>query len=159
MQRRYRVNEQAFTVRATTTAEGIHVESEKAAADLSPRGLDGREVVWIDQGQVRRYWVARLPSGAIWVGKDGRSFLLTPEEERRKRGADAQSALSTPMPGKLVRIVKGVGESVQKGETLLVVEAMKMELPIKAPRDGVIQAIHAQVGEKVSPNTPLLALE
>lgn len=159
MQRRFRVRETSCAVELRPTEGGFTARTEAGERQLAPRLLGQREIVWSENGQTKRFWVARLPDGSLWVSAQGRAHRFLPEEEKRRRGADAHSSLSSPMPGKLVRVVKGVGESVLKGETLLVVEAMKMELPIKAPRDGVIKSIHAEVGEKVAPNTPLLALE
>ena len=50
------------------------------------------------------------------------------------------------------------GDRVARGDTLIVLEAMKMELPLKAPVDGVIAAIACQVGDLVQPGIPLVEL-
>jgi biotin carboxyl carrier protein len=52
-----------------------------------------------------------------------------------------------------------VGAHVRKGEELLVVEAMKMENALRAPRDGVVRAVHVGVGEMVAPGRALVELE
>jgi multidrug efflux pump subunit AcrA (membrane-fusion protein) len=59
----------------------------------------------------------------------------------------------------VVRITVEPGQRVSKGEVLIVLEAMKMELPIKAPRDGSVKAIACRPGELVQPGVPLLELE
>jgi biotin carboxyl carrier protein len=51
------------------------------------------------------------------------------------------------------------GQAVKKGEELLVVEAMKMENALRAPRDGVVRAVHVAAGEPVAPGRPLVELE
>ena len=69
------------------------------------------------------------------------------------------SILKTPMPGKLIKINVEKGQYVKKGEILLIVEAMKMENNIAAPREGIVEEIFAQEGEMVNGNKVLLKLE
>jgi len=67
--------------------------------------------------------------------------------------------LVAPMPGKLVEIRVREGERVTAGQTLLLLEAMKMEHPMRAPEDGVVAGIHATAGEQVARGELLLTLE
>lgn len=73
-------------------------------------------------------------------------------------GAGGNLVMS-PMPGKLLKIDINIGDSVAKGDRLLVVEAMKMENSIVAPRDGIIKEIKASLGDMVDGNTPLVIFE
>ena len=73
-------------------------------------------------------------------------------------GAAGNSVVS-PMPGKLIKIDAKIGDAVSKGDRLLVVEAMKMENNILAPRDGIIKEIKGQLNEMVNGNTPLVIFE
>jgi biotin carboxyl carrier protein len=63
------------------------------------------------------------------------------------------------MPATVVMIKAEPGQQVAQGDVLLMLEAMKMELPIKAPRDGRITAINCRQGELVQPGVPLVELE
>ena len=63
------------------------------------------------------------------------------------------------MPATVLRIDVQPGQTVRRGETVLVLEAMKMELPLKMPQDGVVKAIRCRQGELVQPGTPLLDVE
>jgi 3-methylcrotonyl-CoA carboxylase alpha subunit len=63
-----------------------------------------------------------------------------------------------PMPGRIISISAMSGGRVAKGEALIVMEAMKMELTLTAPRDGAIGAIGVAVGDQVSEGTTLLSL-
>jgi len=69
------------------------------------------------------------------------------------------NSVKSPMPGKLIKINVSIGDEVKKGESLLVVEAMKMENSIVAPRDGVVADIKAHLGDMVDGDTALLILE
>jgi biotin carboxyl carrier protein len=79
--------------------------------------------------------------------------------QRKSSGQDQASGLVAPMPG-LVRSVNVVeGESVMKGQTLLTVEAMKMEIRIQAPKDGVVKSLTVKVGQTVEREQILIVLE
>lgn len=67
-------------------------------------------------------------------------------------------SLSAPLPGKIVDVFVETGAEVEKDETLLVMEAMKMEYSIKAPRDGIIGALHCAAGDQVSEGDLLIEL-
>jgi biotin carboxyl carrier protein len=77
----------------------------------------------------------------------------------RRRRSDDHGALAAPMPATVLRIVVEPGQRVSKGEVLVVLEAMKMELAIKAPRDASVKAIACAPGELVQPGVPLLERE
>jgi 3-methylcrotonyl-CoA carboxylase alpha subunit len=64
-----------------------------------------------------------------------------------------------PMPGRIVAVRAKAGDRVDHGKELLVMEAMKMELSLKAPREGVIAQFHAQPGDFVEADTVLAVLE
>ena len=108
-----------------------------------------------------RWTVAVAGTGAErWVfvnGEVARIEIGTAGAPRRRSGSSAHE-LSSPMPATVVRIHVDAGATVAKGDLLLTLEAMKMELSIRAPRDGAIAAIHCKVGELVQPAVNLLDL-
>jgi glutaconyl-CoA/methylmalonyl-CoA decarboxylase subunit gamma len=63
------------------------------------------------------------------------------------------------MPGKVIAVKAAPGQAVKKGDELLVVEAMKMEKSVRAPRDGTVRTVAARVGDMVGPGTILVELE
>jgi 3-methylcrotonyl-CoA carboxylase alpha subunit len=67
--------------------------------------------------------------------------------------------LTAPMPGRIAQLHVKPGQTVRHGDTLLVLEAMKMEHSILAPRDGVVEAVGYAVGELVEEGVELLSLE
>ncbi len=90
----------------------------------------------------------------------GRSYRLEVLREGR-RAAHRQSAggLEAPMPGKVTAIKAREGQAVRKGEEILVVEAMKMENAIRAPKDGTVRRISVKVGDMVGPGAMLAEIE
>ena len=63
------------------------------------------------------------------------------------------------MPATVVQILIGPSSRVRKGDTLILLEAMKMELPVRAESDGVVDAIHCRVGELVGANQALVTMK
>jgi 3-methylcrotonyl-CoA carboxylase alpha subunit len=71
----------------------------------------------------------------------------------------AGGRLTAPMPGKVVAVIAKNGQTVRKGEPLVIMEAMKMEHTIAAPSDGLVEEILYQVGDQVADGAPLLAFK
>jgi len=120
---------------------------------------DGEWRVVID-GHAHRVFAAGPPD-APWIWYDG--VVYRPElHDRRTTSStarrDTSGGLSAPMPATVRAIEVAVGDRVSRGATLVVLEAMKMELPIKAPGDGTVVSIGCRVGELVQPGVPLVEL-
>ena len=71
-------------------------------------------------------------------------------------GADTGKKLLCPMPGLVISIDVKEGQEVKAGETLAVVEAMKMQNVLRAERDGVVKAIHAKAGATLAVDALIL---
>jgi acetyl/propionyl-CoA carboxylase alpha subunit len=96
---------------------------------------------------------------AIWVFHDGLVHeIVANDSEARRRGAHAQGSLTAPMPAAVIEIKVAAGDTVKRGDILVVLEAMKMELPVRAPGDGRVTAIHCRPGDLVQPETALIDL-
>ena len=64
------------------------------------------------------------------------------------------------MPASVVRVDVAPGDRVRQGQTRsIMLEAMKMELPVRAPADGIVAAVHCTAGDLVKPGVPLIDLE
>jgi acetyl/propionyl-CoA carboxylase alpha subunit len=70
-----------------------------------------------------------------------------------------QSALTAPMPGTVIKVLASPGDRVEPRQTLLVLEAMKMETPVVSPYEAVIKAVHVAEGDRVAGNQLLIELE
>ena len=82
------------------------------------------------------------------------------QQNRNKDQLDqAQNIISTPMPGKIVRIPVKAGDQVTAGQTVIVVSAMKMESEYKVSRDAIIKKILVNIGDTVKSHQPLVMIE
>ena len=88
--------------------------------------------------------------------RDPRSF-----RSRRRAGVSEQGVIKikAPMPGKVVRILASVGTQVENGQSVLVIEAMKMQNELKAPKTGVVKKINVEEGTAVEAGQALAEVE
>jgi 3-methylcrotonyl-CoA carboxylase alpha subunit len=94
----------------------------------------------------------------VWVAVDGDVWVFAVGRAVARGGVAEQDALAVPMPATVVRVDVAPGQQVRVGDQLIALEAMKMELAIRAPRDAVVSAVHCRVGELVQPGRPLVSL-
>jgi 3-methylcrotonyl-CoA carboxylase alpha subunit len=136
---RVRVDDSEFEVRAEPAADGrlrLTDETGTTTAEVTAAGT-------------RRF---------VRVGT--LDFVLDRESSGRRRGAHAHGGgLEAPMPGVVTKVLVAVGDTVEKGQPLVALEAMKMEHMIRAPRDGRVRVVAAQVGRMAQAGAPLVELE
>ena len=98
---------------------------------------------------------------------EGQTFeFLIPESKSgapRKRGSGGgrkrSGTVSASMPGKVVTVEVSEGDSVEEGQTVLILEAMKMQNEVAAPITGTVSAVHCEDGMNVEANVPLIVIE
>ena len=100
----------------------------------------------------------------VLIGGDCYKFSLMNEQRRALiraggKGAAGKALVTSPMPGKVVKLLVDEGEEVQSDQGVIVVEAMKMENEIFAPSDGVIASVTAQPQQDVRQGDLLLTLK
>jgi 3-methylcrotonyl-CoA carboxylase alpha subunit len=127
---------------------------------VAPRGQTIDVIPASKDAPAARAFVATA-GDVTWVSIDGEVFTIEIEDAQRMRRprAAAGEGLSAPMPATVIRVLAEPGREVKRGETLLLLEAMKMELPVRAPRDGKVKALHCEAGQLVQPGVPLVDLE
>jgi biotin carboxyl carrier protein len=107
---------------------------------------------------VRWNKLARQDSPSILLNVD-RVFKLYRGYKPSSLGGDDAGGLFTQMPGKVVKILGTVGQKVEKGQTLLILEAMKMENEIKSNTTGVVKAIHVKAGDALENGVLMMEVE
>ncbi|MBL8157552.1 MAG: biotin/lipoyl-binding protein [Anaerolineae bacterium] len=135
-----RIGEQTYTVQV--------YGYENGELQLDVNGLRQTATVLPGTGQV---W---------WVQMGSKSYDLTwnPALPEASQTVASEGSLHAPMPGQIRAVLVEVGQQVQTGDVLMVLEAMKMEHRIKAPYAGVIGAVHFSVGQTVQADAVLLEL-
>ncbi len=104
--------------------------------------------------------VTDLSARRFAVTTGGDSVLVeVPDFEAEAEALAGGDAVKAPMPGKVIGVNVKPGETVEKGQVVAVMEAMKMEHSLTAPRDGVVEEIGADVGAQVPEGEVLVALE
>lgn len=96
---------------------------------------------------------SQMIRGQLWVYFKGKTFLYEGPQSSvsgKKKLAASGGDLISPMPGKVTKILKNIGETVAAGEVVLVMEAMKMEYTLKANITGVVEKINCKLGEQVA---------
>ncbi|MFI5178192.1 MAG: biotin/lipoyl-containing protein [Vicinamibacterales bacterium] len=156
MAKRLRVTDDNREWIAELSAGGVTLSGVDGSFAVSDDG-DGRFSVGGPSRAITAVAVSG-PGDVIWVGIDGHVFELRvrPDAGVTTSSSREQDALSPPMSATVVRILVRPGVEVQAGDTLLVLEAMKMELAIRAPRAGVVRALHCHEGDLVQPGTVLV---
>ncbi len=90
------------------------------------------------------------------------SILTDIIEKSSKRGGgsgqSAQNLISSQIPGRIISISINKGDSVKKGDSIVVLESMKMQVSIKSPRDGIIKELRVKEGQSISRNDVVATL-
>lgn len=108
--------------------------------------------------------IRNLPAwGAVvrstrWVFLDGQVFTFETDRPHGRRAGSAAAAgpLTAPMPATVRTVNVARGDAVRRGDVLVVLEAMKMELPVRALADGTVSAVHCREGEMVQSGQELV---
>lgn len=123
--------------------------------------LDNRFSVSID-GRTVVFYAVRADEGT-WIWVDGRARLVQDADavERRKTRGPAQlpREVTPPTPASVVRVLVETGQCVAKGQGLVVVSAMKMEITLSAPYSGIVRSVNAAPGDQVKPGDILVEIE
>jgi acetyl/propionyl-CoA carboxylase alpha subunit len=130
---------------------GEHIE-------MTP-GTQAGELIVRRGNRIERLF-AIVTGTSAWIFLDGRTFQVPLDGgATTRRRSVGQGSLTAPMPATVIAIKVSPGDTVAAGDVLVLLEAMKMELPVRAPGDGRVSAVHCAVGDLVQPDVSLIDLE
>ena len=142
-----------------------------AAREIDP-DQTGAQIAAVEPGVYSvlldgRSYEARIEQtdGGVIVFIDGHRFEVEIHDPRRwsrqsgRQGREGRLLVTAPMPGKIVRLLVAEGQTVEAGQGLLVVEAMKMQNEMKAPKAGHVVSLTAREGATVAAGEVLAAIE
>ena len=142
------------TFTLTLDDQTIHAEILHAANGKLDLLIDGKHVTaYISSDNAKR-----------WVTINGQTFVLTKSSGTRRGGHAGHHAagalrVTAPMPGQVRALIVSEGDAVTKGQTLLVLEAMKMEIRVQAPMDGTVKKLFVKQGQTVEREQILIHVE
>ena len=150
------------TLDLTLNGRGYTVTlDDKIASVEVPRLENGKLDFIIEDQRVTAY--VSSDNAKRWVTVNGQTFLLTKSSGARKGGHAHHAAgalrVTAPMPGQVRAVNVSEGDAVTKGQTLLLLEAMKMEIRVQAPFEGVVSSISVKAGQTVEREQILINVE
>jgi biotin carboxyl carrier protein len=162
-----KLGEQSYTVEIEETGKSIY----RVSVDGNEFIVDGKKT-----GRTNYSLIVDNRSFEIEVDNtddeyrvlvDGRSYRIDLVDERRMRVGGAQAGLelqgrqkvSVPMPGKVIAVLVAEGDPVERGQGLVIVEAMKMENEVRSPISGEVKEIKIKPGDTVEGGAVLVIVE
>jgi acetyl/propionyl-CoA carboxylase alpha subunit len=137
----------------------LRIDGVSCVVTSPDNGENGRREFEIDGKPIR---FARAHVGARQILRlGGRTFdaLLIDPRDAADAGGHAHDHVRAPMPGTLIHIHKRSGEAVSRGEALVTIESMKLQMTLSAPRDGVLASLTRSVGETFDKDEIVAELE
>ena len=136
--------------------------------ELEARNLGAGEYLLVHEGRVYECRAGAEPGGrgSLRVSVGAHEYDVTLTDPKHLRGAGAaggeqggRAQLKAPMPGKVVRVLVEAGQTVEAGQPVVVVEAMKMQNELKSPKSGTVAELPAEVGSTVNAGDVLAVIE
>lgn len=161
MHHAFKLDDNEINVELSRAADGyrLHLGEQVVPFQLQPLE-DGAALLTLD-GHSERVEIA-VRGDDVFVFLAGAAYQLRYAHPLDRLAAQAHGSaddsVRAPMPGSLVAVHVEVGATVAKGQTLLVMESMKMETTIVAPRDGVVEAVHFGQGQTFDRDALLVSL-
>ena len=167
MKLKAQISDTAHEISLATVENGVSVEIDGRRYELEVRESSGGVLLIKNGTSVYRCRVeAKRDTGKYEVGLRGRSYQISIIDPKRLRSSENAAGhghgiaeIVSPMPGKIVRILVEQGDTVEAGAGIIVVEAMKMQNEMKAPKAGVVISINAAEGATVSAGEVLAVIE
>jgi len=137
------------------------VEIDGATHEVGVRDLGGGDYVITVDGAAHRVRLAQ-EGDSVFVHLDGRTWKadgLDPLQAASGAGGASSDTVTANMPGTVVSISCKQGDRVRKGDALLVIESMKLQTTVAAPRDGTVATCHVEAGGTFDKDVTLVTLE
>tara|TARA_B100001013_G_scaffold310108_1_gene214754 strand:+ start:291 stop:689 length:399 start_codon:yes stop_codon:yes gene_type:complete len=119
--------------------------------------VDG-ETFEVELSQDGNKWTATIEGHTFEVQVD-QDEVVVPRKRKTEGRKTKSGNVSTTIPGKVVTVEVTMGQSVQEGDVILVLEAMKMQNEVAAPITGTVTEINCAAGDNVEANVPLVIIE
>jgi biotin carboxyl carrier protein len=160
MEKRYGVGGGEVAVQVKPEGESYRVTVGDRVYRVAVR-RQGAGVLTLDIDGRQTQVVVAADGTRRWVAVDGATYVLEPTTGRRggRQSGGGAGPLTAQMPGQVAGVYVAMGDKVEKGQKLVLLEAMKMELQVAAPYAGQVHALHVTPGEVVKRGQTLVEVE
>lgn len=162
MHHAFKIDNTEHDLGLSRSAEGYRLHLGDAVIPVNLHVEDDGTAVLTVNGRSERVVIATRGDD-VFIHLGGVAYQLRYEHPldrlAMQAGGGADDSVRAPMPGSVVAMHVNAGDSVIKGQALLVIESMKMETTIAAPRDGVIEAVQFGVGLTFDRDALLISLQ
>lgn len=158
MKIKVKVQGQEHELEISRTGQVVRVVQDGQSWEAAVQQTEGGKITILHQGKlVHLAGVKQGDKRQLWVNGQ----TLTYERlQKRGSGAGAEAgSLSATIPAVVSQVLVQVGEAITAGQKLILLESMKMVIPIQAPHDGIVKEIRCAAGQSVQPGVPLVLLE
>ena len=142
-----RIEQGEFRLSDYRAFRAAHADSIAAFEATRQAAFDAERAAWQDSGEFDR--VAALVDAGAGAGNDDAAIDLPQGSE----------LVEAPFGGSVWKMLAGVGRTVELGEPIAVIEAMKMECPVPSPQAGVVRRVYVSEGQVIQPGAAMLAIE
>ncbi|HLZ27338.1 MAG TPA: biotin/lipoyl-containing protein [Chloroflexota bacterium] len=162
------IDERVVRVRVRRDGERVLVRVDDGEEQAVQLGTIRGPLRWLGLGDRRTDLMAVVDADGIRLAVDGLELRAEVLDEARARlasvaggraGSHIRRELKAPMPGLLVKVLCQVGDVVEAGQPLVVLQAMKMENELSLPRGGTIKSVGGEPGQSVEQGQVLVVLE
>jgi biotin carboxyl carrier protein len=154
-------NSESFSIDLTPAGKSYRAAVGDKTIDVEIlQAKDGKLDLLVDGHRVTAY--ISTDNTKRWVTVNGQTILLTKSSSARRGSGGyhhAAGTLTAPMPGQVRAVNVSEGEAVTKGQTLLLLEAMKMEIRVQSLREGIVKKIFVKQGQTVEREQVLIEVE
>ncbi len=160
MRYRFQWGQEVYDISIERNAEGYLAQVDGVPYELNVLDAQPGQLSLLFEGRpVTLYWAEQ--GGKRWISMDGCTYLLEKPTLGSRRGIEGESAgsLRAPMPAQVRDIHVAEGVLVEKGGTLMLLEAMKMEIRVQAPKAGRVARLAVQKGQSVNRDQELAFIE
>jgi biotin carboxyl carrier protein len=156
----YKYNGETYAVNIERQPDGSYQATlaDRAYTLQAQHIQNGGWLLKLDGQQTMAYAAAQGDTRFVNIG--GQNYTLTVPNQRasRRKVVGGGADLTAQMPGQVLDVLVSEGEAVERGQTLVILEAMKMEIRVTAPRDGVVKRLLASKGDVVERGQALLEI-
>jgi 3-methylcrotonyl-CoA carboxylase alpha subunit len=162
MHHAFKINDSEYELGLSRSSSGYRLHLGDAAITVNLRVEDDGSAILTVGGHSQRV-ITATRGDDVFVHVDGAAYQLRYEHPLDRLAAQAHGGaednIKAPMPGSVIAAHVNAGDAVVRGQTLLVIESMKMETTIMSPRDGIVQSVHFAPGNTFDRDALLVSLE